>query len=83
MGVVRESYTPVPVDVNATVTLGGNCLGGFLAKTGGTVTVVNGLGVTILSAFPVTAGVYYPMPFNVGEGATFTTAGGAGGLIGN
>lgn len=82
---VQQRYSPVVVGVNATVSLTATGLGGFLAITDGTVTVVDQKGVTIITAFPVTEGNWYPMPFFLGGpalNATFTTAGGASGTIG-
>lgn len=86
---IQERYTPVVVGVNATVPLRGNSLGGFLCKTAGTITVLDHSGNTIINAHPVTAGVYYPLPFVLSTGfigdsglASFTAAGGASGTIG-
>lgn len=80
---VQERFDPVVVGVNTTVTLNGDTIGGFLAATAGTVTVVDGAGTTIINAHPVAAGSYFPMPFNLQRaGGTFTTAGGASGTLG-
>jgi hypothetical protein len=84
---VQERYTPVPVAANTSVEIGGQGLGGFLCSVSGTITIVrnNGGGntTTLMSAMPVIAGAYYPLPFFLGSfGGTFTTAGGAVGLIG-
>lgn len=83
---IQERYQPVVIGVNATHRFpqGAQNIGGFLAITAGTVTVVDMAGVTIINAFPVSAGVYYPMPFSLGNGSsgTFTTAGGASGTLG-
>lgn len=81
---IEERYTPVVVGVNATVRVYGQQIGGFIAVTSGTITIVDNGGVTILSALPVTAGVYYPLPMYLKNGsqqATFTTAGGASGTL--
>jgi hypothetical protein len=85
---IQERYTPYPVAANATVEIAGSALGGFLCTTAGTITVVrNASGgnpqLTILTAHPVSAGIYYPLPFYLGtQGGTFTAAGGASGLLG-
>lgn len=85
MSTLKERYTPVVVGVNATVKLaGGSQIGGFLAKTTGAITVVDGQGVTIVNAVAVTAGIYTPMPFLIqgGNQARVTTSGGASGTLG-
>lgn len=80
---VKERYNPEVIGVNATVTLTADAVGGFLAKTAGTITVVDGAGTTIVDAHPVTAGGYFPMPFFLQRaGGTVTTAGGASGTLG-
>ena len=85
---VRERYSPVPVAVNTAVTITSNAIGGFACTVSGTITLVANAAdgkpqTTLLSAMPVTAGVYLPLPFYLGkEGGTFTTAGGAAGLLG-
>lgn len=88
MTVIRERYTPLVVAANSTNTIYGNSIGGFLCSVSGTVTLVANpqdgkAAVTILSAFPVTAGIYYPLPFYLSSnGGTFTSAGGAAGVLG-
>ena len=80
---VRERYTPVVMAANTTVPLYGSDVGAFLCVTAGTITVVNSKGVTIVAAFPVSAGVYYPFLFYLdGVGGSVTTAGGASGTLG-
>lgn len=91
---IQEHYRPVAIGVNGNVTLEINQLGGFLCTTAGTITVVDGAGVTVVAATAVTAGVYLPMPFDVGGGrigataaagsrkTTVTLAGGASGTLG-
>jgi hypothetical protein len=85
---VRERFSPRPMAANASHTVRGIYLGGFLAKTAGTITVVakdpSGLSdVTYVDAIPVTAGVYTPIPvvFPSNEGFTVTLAGGASGTL--
>lgn len=83
-----ERYTAVPVAANTTVPIYGQSIGGFLCTTSGTITLVANVTAshpqrTLINAMAVTAGVYYPLPFYIGKnGGTFTTAGGAVGLLG-
>lgn len=85
--VVQERYSPIVVSVNSTVTIHGDNIGGFLAQTDGTVTLVSQQHdgkpqTTLLNAFPVVSGIYYPIPVFIGKnGGTFTAAGGASGLL--
>lgn len=84
--VFQERYKPVAIGVNGTYKFpqGAQNIGGFLAITAGTITVVNQVGTTIIAAFPVSAGVYYPMPFYLEHGSqgSVTLAGGASGVLG-
>lgn len=87
MSIVQERYTPIPIAANTTVTVRGSALGGFLCTTSGTLTVIRNDGggntTTLINAMAVTASVYYPLPFFLGQnGGTVTTAGGAVGLLG-
>ena len=81
MSVVQERYNPVVVGANSTVTFTSNNVGGFLCQVSGTITLVANQydsvpTTTLLNAFPVVAGIYYPLPFYVGKnGGSFTTAG--------
>jgi len=85
---IQERYSPYPVAANATVQVSANAVGGFLCTTAGTYTLTrNASGgnpaLTLLTAQPVSAGVYYPLPFYLGtQGGTFVAAGGASGLLG-
>lgn len=85
---VRERFSPRPMGVDATAAITGPYLGGFLAKTAGTITIVSkdptGLSdVTLVDAVPVTAGVFTPIPIVVptNNGFTVTLAGGASGTL--
>lgn len=84
----QERYQPILIGVNGVFAISGNSIGGFLCKTAGTVTVtkvneITGANDTIIDTHPVTAGVYYPLPFHLGSnGGTFTAAGGASGTLG-
>jgi hypothetical protein len=87
MSFVRERFNPRPLGVNAVAAITGIYLGGFLAKTSGTISIVTkdstGLNdVTIVDAVPVTAGVYTPIPIVVQTpGYTVTLADGASGTL--
>lgn len=82
-GRFRENYRMRSVGVNATVGLVGDTIGGFLCKTAGTITVIDGA-TTVVDAVPVAAGGYYPIP---GQFTDYTTpasvvlAGGASGTL--
>lgn len=84
----QERYQPILVGLNGTVRIETNSVGGFLCKTAGTISIsdfneITGATVLIVDAHPVTAGVYYPLPFYLGSaGGTFTCAGGASGTLG-
>jgi len=82
MSYARERFRPQLMAANASVTIGGNQIGGFLAKTAGTISVVDSAGNTIVDAVPLSAGIYLPMPFVVeNAGLTVTLAGGASGTL--
>lgn len=88
---IREMYTPVPIAANGTARLDPSIIqvAGFLCQTSGTITIVNARGITLLNAFPVTAGVYLPIPMSLRTGgnntsatnAVITLAGGASGTL--
>lgn len=80
MAMVMESYSPKALAASGPIlgALGGN-IGGFLCTTSGTVKLdlsIDGTGTVIVAAFAVTAGVFYPMPFSVGNSAVYATLGG-------
>lgn len=87
MGQVRERFSPKPMAANTTLAIAGPYLGGFLAKTSGTISIVakDATGtndVTLVDAVPVTAGIYTPIPIVVpATGYTVTLAGGASGTL--
>lgn len=83
MGVVTERYTPKPMAANSTFKTGGSQIGGFICSVAGTINVYEADGTTaILSAFPMAAGVYYPLPFALqGVGAVVVLSGGAAGTL--
>ena len=80
----NQRYTAYLMGVNASLKVTRQSIGGFLAKTAGTITVVNDKGATIVDAIPVAAGLYYPLPFLLQSetGGTVTLAGGASGTLG-
>lgn len=78
-----ENYGMQFVEVDSTTTIVGDAIAGFLCKTAGTITVNDGSTVRV-SAHPVTAGAYYPIPgtlTNFTAPATFVCAGGASGTL--
>lgn len=82
---MQERYHAVPLAVNATYLFPSGTptgLSGFLCVTSGTFTATRLSGTILINAFPVTAGVYYPMPFLLGQNGTVTLAGGASGTLG-
>lgn len=76
---IQERYTPRSLGVDAVTKVDG--LSGFICVTSGTLTVTRENGTTALNAFPVTAGVYHPIPMDLTSGSTLTLAGGASGTI--
>jgi hypothetical protein len=85
MSNVREQFAAVPMGVNATEDRGGSSMGGFLAKTSGTITITskNVAATVLVNAVPVTAGFYTPIPILFQQPAGFfvTLAGGASGTL--
>lgn len=84
---VRERFNPVPMAADSSYEIKGTHMGGFLAKTSGTISISarNNLGtgaVTVVDAVPVTEGVYTPIPIEFPSvGATVTLDGGASGTL--
>lgn len=81
--VVQEFFAPVRVAADGTASLAGRTgIGGFTPDADGTLTLTIG-GTTMLSAMPVTAGVYYPLPYAIPPAGTSTVvlAGGASGCL--
>lgn len=87
MAHVRESFNAVPMAADASYEIKGSHMGGFLAKTSGTITVVSkdarGVDdVTLVDAVPVSAGIYTPIPINFPAiNGIVTLAGGASGTL--
>lgn len=80
---VREQYKIVDVASNTSdIVFHGKLIGGFLAKTSGTITIKDHNDNTIIDAFPVTAGNSTPLPIIMpGQQGTITSAGGASGYL--
>lgn len=79
---VRERFHPVAMDADTEYPLTGIHMGGFLAKTNGTITVTEVDGTVLVDAVPVTAGIYTPIPCTFqNTGAVVTLAGGASGTL--
>lgn len=82
---IIQRTKPVQVGVNATVNFDGNGTDGFLPITSGTITITaQPSGLTIISAFPVTAGTPVPLPFTFTDGSQsgrIVAAGGASGVL--
>lgn len=87
MSTVRERFNPKPMAANATVNLTGAQMGGFLAKTAGTISITvkdaQGADLLVVDAVPLTAGIYTPIPIIVpaAAGMVVTLAGGASGTL--
>lgn len=80
---VREAFTPHAMAANASRKVPGTYLGGFLAVTGGTITITDFDGTVLVNAFPLTAGVMSPIliNFSSGSGGDVVLAGGASGTL--
>lgn len=85
MTIVQERYSPHAMAANASYVVNGPNLGGFIAVTAGTITVTDALSNVLLNAFPVAAGLYYPLPMYLAvkgaKSATVQLAGGASGTL--
>lgn len=81
----RTQYRPVLMDVNTTYVSGGREMGGFIAKTAGTITVnsTDPTTVLLLNAIPVAAGEvkWFPILIENGQGFTVVLGGGASGTL--
>jgi hypothetical protein len=84
-GFLQERYHAVPLAVNASYTFPSGTptsISGFLCVTAGTITVTRQSGTIVINGFPCAAGVYYAMPFIIGQNGVVTLAGGASGTLG-
>lgn len=84
MTVVTERYRMTAMAADTAISTDAIQVGGFLPKTSGTITIVDKAGNTVVSAVPVNAGVYTPIPGYLGVNgikAVITLAGGASGTL--
>ena len=83
MAAVRERYRPQLMGVDTSYEVKGGQVGGFLAKTAGTLTMTDADGTVLVSAQPVAVGAYVPLPFmfRTAAGGTISLAGGASGTL--
>lgn len=81
---VRERFRPVPMAADTSTETPGTAIGGFLAKTSGTITMTDADGTVLVDAVPVTAGIFTPLPFifKTSAGGEITLGGGASGTLG-
>lgn len=82
---VQESYKPFVISGTGTTTSPSNGIGGFLCTASGTITIQTNdpTPKTIIPTLAVTAGIYYPMPFQGShQGIIVTSAAGAAGTLG-
>lgn len=88
MPTIKERYNPIVMTANATVQITDAQVAGFLCTVSGFLSVSrltadSALAGLIVNTLPVTAGVYYPMPFFLGaNGGSATCSGGAAGTLG-
>lgn len=82
---VRTIYNPIVMAANSSVRLNQTMIGAFFATANGTITITDGGGQTLLSAFPVTAGQRLEFEMSlISKGqapSVVTLAGGAAGLL--
>jgi hypothetical protein len=80
MAQVKAHYRPQPMAAGSSYQVGGIHLSGFLPTVTGTMTITDANGTVLVSALPVTAGIYVQIPllFNTPMGGTvaLTTAAG-------
>jgi hypothetical protein len=81
--VAREQFRAANMAANASYTVGGPRMGGFIGKTAGAITVTDANGTVLVDAVPIIAGVTIPIPimFQTGAGAVVTLSGGASGTL--
>lgn len=80
--IVKERYNPRVMAANSSATLAGPSIGGFICTVSGALTIVDNVGNALVTAFPVTAGVFHPLPIFIGNsGGTITLSGGAAGTL--
>lgn len=84
--IAQEVYTPRLFAASGAIFgANGGALGGFLCSTSGTLQIRNGPtagDAVIIASFPVTAGVWHPIPLAFPSGAYAELGGGATGTFG-
>lgn len=83
--IVREIFIPRRLTASGTLLQEAGQIGGFFCTTAGTLQITSGGaagGSDIVSSFSVTAGTYYPLPFDCPSGAYAVLGGGAVGTFG-
>lgn len=79
---IYERYHAVAMTANSTAVIPGDSIYGFIAVAAGTLSVLRNTGTSVLNSFPVTAGVYYPLPIYLGPtGGSVVLGGGAAGTL--
>ncbi len=81
---VISRYDPIPMATASSYTFAQGSplsIGGFLCVTAGTITVTRADGLTVIAAFPLTAGTWVPIPFYLGAGATIQLGAGCSGTL--
>ena len=80
-----QFFNPVPMAADTTLVRDMKGMGGFVAKTAGTLTVLYTNGITLLDAIPVAAGQVLSLPLSFGRNdqlsMTVTLGGGASGTF--
>lgn len=80
--IVKERYNPNIMAANATFNIAGPSVGGFICTVSGSLSITDNVGKAILTAFPVSAGVFHPIPIFIGNnGGVITLSGGAAGTL--
>lgn len=80
--VIQERYNYRPMGVNDTLNINGHNVSGFVCTTSGTLTLTDGSGTAVLTAFPVTAGTTHRFPLILNQiNGTVALAGGASGCL--
>lgn len=79
---IRENFNGRPIAANGTMKTG-MMIAGFLPTVSGTLTATDDDGTVLVSAVPVTAGIYVriPLAFHSTSGGSITLAGGAAGTL--
>lgn len=78
-GIVKLRYTPLLVGAGETLSITSDTIGGFLCVTAGTISISrkneDNTTTALVTALPVSAGVWVDIPFYLGTwGGTITSA---------